>query len=171
MIEKLRNMTGLYIVHNNRILLLYRQGGRVVNNIWAPSAGGHFEENELNDAEACVLRELKEETNLLPTAFQKFDMRYITLRRTAKEIRQNYYFFAELKEEYAPTVFTSNEGTLKWFDFSALFSPIDSTPSIAMPFTATFVLRHYLTQGRFDENIYGGIADGTQVVFTELPAF
>lgn len=61
---KLRNMTSIYITSADRILLLLRQGGRVVNNVWVGSAGGHFEEFELNDARACVLRELKEELGL-----------------------------------------------------------------------------------------------------------
>lgn len=41
---KLRNMTSVYLRKGDRILLLYRQGGRVVNDVWVGSAGGHFEE-------------------------------------------------------------------------------------------------------------------------------
>ncbi|MCI7041960.1 MAG: hypothetical protein MR992_07520 [Lachnospiraceae bacterium] len=29
---------------------MYRQGGRVVNNVWTGSAGGHFENDELKDS-------------------------------------------------------------------------------------------------------------------------
>lgn len=60
---KLRNMTSVYITNKskNKMLLLFRQGGKVVNNVWVGAAGGHFEECELNDAKACVLRELEEE--------------------------------------------------------------------------------------------------------------
>ncbi len=43
---KLRNMTCIYIRYENKMLLLYRQGGRVVNNVWTASAGGHFEEKD-----------------------------------------------------------------------------------------------------------------------------
>ena len=57
---KLRNMAGIYLFNNNKILLLYRQGSKVANQTWIASAGGHFEEYELNDAKACVLREMKE---------------------------------------------------------------------------------------------------------------
>ncbi|MDE7238229.1 MAG: NUDIX domain-containing protein, partial [Lachnospiraceae bacterium] len=57
---KLRNMTSVYLSKGERMLLLFRQGGRVVNNVWVGSAGGHFEEFELNAARACVLRELEE---------------------------------------------------------------------------------------------------------------
>lgn len=47
---KLRNMTSLYILKDDKVLLLYRQGSRVVNDKWVGSAGGHFEPEELNDA-------------------------------------------------------------------------------------------------------------------------
>ena len=91
-------MTSIYLFKGGKVLLLYRQGGRVVNNVWTGSAGGHFEKNELNDAKACVLRELNEELGLQPENIDGLTLRYITLRRTKGEIRQNYYFFAELKE-------------------------------------------------------------------------
>lgn len=64
MTGKLRNMTSLYILKDDKVLLLYRQGSRVVNDKWVGSAGGHFEPEELNDARACVLREMKEELGL-----------------------------------------------------------------------------------------------------------
>lgn len=47
--EKLRNMTSIYITKGDEMLLLFRQCGRVVTDTWVGSAGGHFEENELND--------------------------------------------------------------------------------------------------------------------------
>lgn len=56
---KLRNMASLYISKGNKMLLLFRQGGRVVNNVWVGSAGGHFESFELNDARACVLKKYR----------------------------------------------------------------------------------------------------------------
>ena len=31
---KLRNMTSIYLFKGKKVLLLYRQGGRVVNNVW-----------------------------------------------------------------------------------------------------------------------------------------
>ena len=44
MLGRLRNMTSIYLVNDENMLLLYRQGGRVVNNVWTGSAGGYFEE-------------------------------------------------------------------------------------------------------------------------------
>lgn len=77
---KLRNMTSIYITSADKILLLLRQGGRVVNNVWVGSAGGHFEEFELNDAKVCVLRELKEELGLTDSEIKNLSLRYVTLR-------------------------------------------------------------------------------------------
>lgn len=51
-----------------------------------------FEEFELNDAKACVLREMNEELGLCEDNIRNLSLRYVTLRRTKGEIRQNYYF-------------------------------------------------------------------------------
>lgn len=97
MTAKLRNMTSLYIFKGDKVLLLYRQGSRVVNDMWIGSAGGHFEPEELNDAKACVLRELNEELELAEKDLLHLELRYVTLRRCNGEIRQNYYFLQTLK--------------------------------------------------------------------------
>lgn len=160
---KLRNMASIYISKGSKMLLLYRQGSRVVNNVWIGSAGGHFEENELNDAKACILRELKEEIQLNENQICNLRLRYITLRRTKGEIRQNYYFFADLIDDVECEI-VSNEGTLKWFDYKEL-------SSIEMPFTSRFVIDHYLKVGVQNDLMYGGVADGEKVKFINLPEF
>ena len=98
MTGKLRNMTSIYLLKDDKVLLLFRKGGRVVSDVWTGSAGGHFEEFELNDAKACVLREMNEELGLREDNIRNLSLRYVTLRRTKGEIRQNYYFFAMLKD-------------------------------------------------------------------------
>lgn len=159
----LRNMASIYISKGNKMLLLYRQGSKVVNDVWVGSAGGHFEEFELNDARACVLRELQEELGITENEIKNLCLRYVTLRRTKGEIRQNYYFFADLKEG-VDREFSSNEGVSRWFDFSEL-------SSLEMPFTSKYVIQHYLEVGCKTDMIYGGIADGERVVFTEMTEF
>ena len=161
-IDKLRNMTSVYLLCDDKILLLYRQGSRVVNDLWVGSAGGHFEENELNDAEACVLRELEEELSITRDMITDLEMKYITLRRKG-ELRQNYYFFAKLPNGTKMQL-NSNEGILKWF-------PLEDINGLKMPFTAQFVIEHYLKTGRYDNAMYGGIATGETVVFVEMPDF
>ncbi len=159
----LRNMAGIYLLNNNKILLLYRQGSRVANNTWIASAGGHFEEGELNDAKACALREMKEELSVTEEMLSDISLRYITLRRTNGEIRQNYYFFANLKDEYTTELF-SDEGNLKWFDLSEIFE-------LQMPYSAKYMMEHYLATGRQNDKVYVGVADGAGVVFTELAEY
>ena len=111
---KLRNMTTIYLLKKDRILLLYGQGGKGVSDVWTGSAGGHFEEYELNDAKACVLREMNEELALREDDIRNLSLRYVTLRRTKGEIRQNYYFFAMLKDGVSDDL-VSNEGELSFF--------------------------------------------------------
>lgn len=162
-IPKLRDMTAIYLLKNDKVLLLYRQGSRVVNNLWVASAGGHFEECELNDAKACVLRELKEELSITEDMLSDLQLRYITIRRAKGEIRQNYYFFAGLKDDFQGEL-TSDEGTLKWFGLDAL-------SELEMPFSAKYMIEHFLSTGRYNDKLYVGVADGEKVVFTELPEF
>lgn len=160
---RLRNMTSVYLTKAGKMLLLFRQGGRVVDNVWTGSAGGHFEEYELNDAKACVLRELEEELGLKESEIKNLSLRYLTLRRTKGEIRQNYYFFAELSEG-VDTHLTSNEGTLRWFEYSEL-------AALDMPYSAKYMIEHYLKVGQGTEEIYVGVADGERVIFTGMPEF
>ncbi len=160
---KLRNMTSIYLRDGERVLLLYRQGGRVVNEVWTSSAGGHFENFELNDARACVLREMNEELGLCESDIENLSLRYITLRRTKGEIRQNYFFFADIKSTVSREL-TSNEGITKWF-------PLDETAALEMPYSAKFVMEHYRKTGRETDALYVGTADGDEVVFTPMPEF
>lgn len=160
---KLRNMTSVYLSCGDKMLLLYRQGGRVVNNVWVSSAGGHFEEDELNNPEACVLRELEEELSVTEDMLKDLRLRYVTLRRTNGEIRQNYYFFAELPGGTEMDL-VSDEGKLQWVAMQDMLQ-------LEMPFTAKYMIEHYLQTGKDTELIYGGVADGSKVVFTELSEF
>jgi len=161
MIPKLRNMTSLYLISGESILLLFRQGSRVANDVWVGSAGGHFEKEELNSPESCVLRELYEELSLTPDMLENMQLKYITLRRIQGEIRQNYYFFADYPNGTTANLI-SNEGILKWFRMKDL-------DEIVMPLTSRYVINHYLTIGRCSNQVFIGVADGEKVIFTEAP--
>lgn len=163
MIGKLRNMTAVYLFKKDKVLLLFRQGGSVVNNVWTGSAGGHFEECELNDAKACVLRELNEELGLCENDIDNLALRYIAFRKTNGEIRQNYYFFAELGETVNDDLI-SNEGRLEWFS-------IDEIRNLEMPHTAKYVMEHYVSVGQFSDKVYMGAANENGVEIIELVEF
>jgi len=160
---KQRNMTSIFLCSDNKILLLFRKGSRVANNVWIGSAGGHFEESELNDARACVLRELDEELSLTEDMLSDLRLRYITMRQAKGEIRINYYYFAKLDNGTAMKL-TSDEGDLKWFEYEEI-------KSLDMAYTAKHVMEHYIGIGQFNEMIYGGVADGEKVVLTKMPEF
>ena len=153
MTGKLRNMTSIYLLKDDKVLLLFRKGGRVVSDVWTGSAGGHFEEFELNDAELGLC-----EDNI-----RNLSLRYVTLRRTKGEIRQNYYFFAILNEEVSDDL-VSNEGELKWFSLNKL-------DELEMPYTARYVMDHYCLVGQYSDKIYTGVANENEVIFLELPEF
>ena len=159
---KLRPMTAVYITNGEKILLLYRVGSRVV----APSfcgVGGHFEQNELCDARACVLREMREEIGLGEDDLSGMNMRYVTLRLKNGEIRENYYFFAELRPgvEIKPDC---GEGRLEWADMNSVLER-------KMPHTAWHMLAHYLREGRYTNLLYGGVTTEDSVVFTPMQEF
>ena len=157
---KLRNMTTVYLTKKDKVLLLYREDGRVVNNVWTGSAGGHFEEYELNDAKACVVREMEEELSLRSDDIEGLTLRYVTLRHTKGEIRQNYYFFANLKDNVNDHL-QSNEGICKWFS-------IDEITCLEMPFTAKYVVEHYYSVGCMTDKLYVGVTTNECVNFLEL---
>ena len=157
---KLRNMTGIYLSCGGKMLLLYRQGGRVVSDTWVPSAGGHFEKDELDDPEACVLRELYEELGLVRDDLDNLRLRYVGLRNAGGEIRQNYYYFANLKPEKAEER-VSDEGQCRWV-------PYEDVLSYDMPKTAKAVLTHYMRVGRWDDKLYGAVSDGVTYHFVEM---
>ncbi|MGN0792840.1 MAG: NUDIX domain-containing protein [Aristaeellaceae bacterium] len=159
---QLRPMTAIYLTRGDRILLLYRIGSRVVSDSYTGAAGGHMEAAEYRRPEACVLRELLEETGLPAEALDDLALRYVTLRRKGNEIRQNYYYFAALKDGFA--VHDSNEGRLEWHDIAAL-------ADLPMPVTARHVIDHYLAVGRYNDKLYGEITTAEGPVFAELNDF
>ena len=158
---KLRNMTSVYLTGEKGILCLYRIGSRVANNKYIGSAGGHFEKDELNDARACVLRELKEELGITDADLRELKLRYITHRLKDGEIRQNYYFFGSLREERE---LRSAEGNLQWI-------PYDGFKDLNMPVSAKHMILHYLKIGRYDDYLYGGITEPGGTKFVPMVEF
>ena len=158
---RLRNMTSLYLTDDTGVLCLYRMGSRVADKLYIGSAGGHFEEEELNDAKACVLREMKEELGILESDLVGLKLRYITLRLKNDEIRQNYYFFAGLKEKRP---LESSEGMLRWVSW-------DELSELPMPVSAKHMILHYEAVGRFDDCLYGGVTQQKYTDFVCLKEF
>lgn len=161
--ESLRNMTAVYVSSGEKLLMLYRIGSRVVEPSWV-GVGGHFEKEELNNPRSCVLREIFEETGLQEGNLRNMQLRYVTLRLKNGEIRQNYYYFAELEQKAQEEGLKSDEGNLEWV-------PFDEVLQRKMPLTAKQMLTHYMQTGRFDEKLYCGVTCEENMVFTELREF
>ena len=161
---KLRNMTSIYLLDDeDNILMLYRIGSKGLSmDCYIGTAGGHFEKDELSDAKACVLRELKEETGIEEKDIKDLQLKYVTMRLKKDELRNNYYFYARLVNKNVSI--SSNEGILNWF------KP-DEVPIDKMPHTAKYVMAHYLNVGKYNNKLYGGIAVENGVNFTELKNF
>lgn len=158
---KLRNMTSVYLTGEQGILCLYRIGSRVANNKYIGSAGGHFEKEELNDARACILREMGEELGITEADLDDLRMRYITYRLKDGEIRQNYYFFGALKGNRE---LNSSEGNLEWI-------PYEGFDNLNMPVSAKHMILHYLKVGRFDDRLYAGITQRDGTCFVPMEEF
>jgi len=164
MLPRLRNMTSLYLTCDSGVLCLFRIGSRIADHTYIGSAGGHFEEDELNDPRACMLREMNEELGLCESDVQDFTLRYVTLRLKNGEIRQNYYFFARLKENRP---LSSTEGILRWI-------PYEELPGLNMPISAKEMILHYAHTGRFNDKLYVSIAQSPEcghACFVELKEF
>jgi len=157
----LRSMTSVYFVGEGQILCLYRIGSKVADKLYVGAAGGHFEEGELKDPEACVLREMREELGLGPEDICDLKLRYITHRLKNGEIRQNYYYFAKLSGEVPVN---STEGILRWV-------ALDEFQDLPMPVSAKHMMMHYLKHGRSTETIYAGITEGSGTNFVPLKEF
>lgn len=158
---KLRNMTSVYFVREEEVLCLFRIGSRVANNRYVGAAGGHFEKEELNDPEKCVLREMQEELGLTEDEVEDLTLRYITYRLVEGELRQNYYFFARLKTDRP---LASTEGNLRWV-------PFEEVPQLHMPVSAKPMLQHYVEKGRFTDELYAGITEQCGTRFVPMAEF
>lgn len=158
---RLRNMTSLYLTGGRGILCLFRIGSRVADQKYIGSAGGHFEESELNDPKACVLREMGEELGLQESEVGDIRLRYVTLRLKDGEIRQNYYFFGKLLTDRP---LSSTEGLLQWI-------PYGQIPELTMPVSAKHMILHYLNVGRWNDVLYAGITCREGMEFVPLEDF
>ena len=88
-------------------------------------------------------------------------MRYIGLRNVDGEIRQNYYFFGQLKQGRE---LESTEGKLQWI-------PYDGFDNLNMPVSAKHMILHYLQRGRFDDVLYAGITEEAGTHFVPMMEF
>lgn len=163
---KVRVMTSIFLKNAGRVLMLYKENSRALNKpLWVAGAGGHMEPSDSNDPTCCVLRELREELNLTEEDLEHFALKYVSLRNNGNELRQNFYFFADLLSP--EKVENSTEGALQW-------TPLEELLKLEMPYTLKVCLAHYLETGRYTQDIYLAsvassiLENGNQVQFSTL---
>lgn len=133
-------MTTVFLHDDERVLLLHREGSRIIEDSWV-GIGGHVESEEY--VQDAALRELTEEVGLRSSDLRDLRLRYTATRDTGSETRVVHYFTARLADGVvAPTSCT--EGTQRWFALDADLS------GLAMPPTGRIVLDHWQRMGRFD---------------------
>ena len=145
---KLRNLTTIYIFNEDNVLLIQRTGSRVFKGTLWSGIGGHFDCDEMNDPIKCILRELYEETGIQKDDITNLKLRYITTRKADKEIRQQYIFFANMKNTNK-NIIACDEGEISWINTEDLFNR-------KMSFTNSECLKHYFEEGFKDDTIYSG---------------
>ena len=94
---------------------------------------------------------------------ENLSLRYITLRLKKGEIRQNYFFFADLKPNIDVELLC-DEGKPEWVSYENILER-------EMPYTAKCVLRHYFEVGINTTSVNGGNATKTAVEFIQLKEF
>jgi 8-oxo-dGTP diphosphatase len=144
-------MAGVYIFHEDKVLLMRKTRGRIISKpgavLWT-AIGGHFENDELSEPEACVLREMLEETGLKKADVKNLTLKYILLAIKETEIRQQYLYFADLASPDAG-LRECDEGEIHWVKIDNMFD-------LGMSASNTQCLRHYFKTGRYDNFIYAG---------------
>ncbi|WP_010250985.1 NUDIX domain-containing protein [Acetivibrio cellulolyticus] len=158
---KLRNLTVVYIFDQNRILMMHRFASKVSNVPYWTGIGGHFEENELNDPQKCLLRELFEETGIEVNSIEKLNLKYIVLNNVGHEIQQQYVFFAQLKNKHVKLI-DCTEGHAVWIDAAHVFG-------LHMSYTNTAILKHYFNIGLNSKKMYVGISEKDSTSVSIIP--
>lgn len=157
-----RIMAAAMLFNGNDMLMMKRSPHRTLNpGMWA-AVGGHLEPEEIGDPEKAVLREIHEETGLLPEEIDGLHLQYILLRLNQQEVRQQFIYTAYTTRR---NVSLTDEGELHWI-------ARDQVLHRNIPFIFHTLLAHYFEHGP-SEHIWVGTAgyagDGRPAVhWTEL---
>ena len=119
--ERRTKLTTLcYIEKNEKYLMLHRvlKKNDINKDKWI-GVGGHFEEDE--SPEECVLREVKEETGLILTAYQFRGIITFVFSSQGKGT-DTEYMCLYTADEYEGELISCSEGNLEWVNKKDIFS-------------------------------------------------
>jgi len=109
---KTRSFAGAFLRYQGEVLLMKRGlHKRISPGLWA-GIGGHIESCDNNSPLTACLREIEEETGILPVQIEQLDLRYFTLCQDMGTLDSIYYFVGILKEK--PVLRQTDEGELYW---------------------------------------------------------
>lgn len=144
---KLRVTAGALLHDNDRYLLMKRSlKKKIAPGLWA-GVGGHLEKEELNDPAAACLREIGEETGILPCEIKDLALRYIIHSMRGDEVHLQYHFFGEVNS--GRELKDTEEGVLYWVKE-------EDMPELDMSFSIKNLVKHYNEVGKHTGHIYVG---------------
>ena len=109
---KTRLFAGAFIRYQNEVILMQRSPDKkIAPGSWS-GIGGHMEPHEINSPITACLREIEEETGIVPAQINTIDLRYFVLLNAEETVDSIYYFSVVLKEKCL--LRQSSEGTLHW---------------------------------------------------------
>ena len=111
-----RVFAGAFLRCGDEVLLMKRsETKKIAPGLWA-GVGGHLEPHEIHSPITACLREIEEETGILPAQIERLDLRYFALCKS-ETLDSVYYFTGVLSEK--PTLRETDEGSLHWVDVTA----------------------------------------------------
>ncbi|BAK35523.1 hypothetical protein MLP_25090 [Microlunatus phosphovorus NM-1] len=138
-----RQMTSIFLIRADRMLLLYRVGSSAVRDSWV-GIGGHVDPDEIREPTQAALRELEEEVGLSPDQIRDLTLRYVSLRDNGEELRITYYFTAT-SHQMSPIPTNAQRASS-----AGSRSPPTWRTYLPMPPTTSVALKHWLSRGRHD---------------------
>ena len=107
-----RLFAGAFLRWQDEVILMKRSPNKKISpSSWA-GIGGHIEKDEINSPISACLREIEEETGILPVQIESLDLRYFALIKTSDILDSVYYFSGVLKEKC--DLRETSEGKLYW---------------------------------------------------------
>ena len=148
-----KNSITVFLMNEGRVLIKCI-GSKMV----APSffLNGSFDPDTLSYAQEKLLTQY----SITTSALEEPKLRYITLRWAGGELRQNYFYFAETRDDLnIPPI-----GNVKWIPFNDFIT-------MEMPKTVQSMWKHYLEVGRSNDRVYCGVVKEKGLAVSELEEF